>query len=103
MEKVPASFEIAALTGIKSAREVSPEAAAAIELIYAAFGARAALRAGLMIRKLKQDVAVGMTPSFDRYAELFTDYPEAMRLAHYAMDCWLLSWEASPISHREAA
>jgi hypothetical protein len=103
MEKVPASFEIAALTGINSAREVSPEAAAAIELIYAAFGARAALRAGLMIRKLKQHVAQGVTPRFDLYAELFTDYPHAVRLAQYALTCWLQGWEAAHINKREAA
>jgi hypothetical protein len=103
MESVPASFEIAALTGINSAREVSPEAAATIELIYAAFGARAALRAGQMIRKLKKDITQGIAPSFDLYAPLFEDYPQAQRLAQYAMTSWLHSWEAAPILNREVA
>jgi hypothetical protein len=104
MENVPASFEIAALAGINAVREVSTEAASAMELIYAAFGARAALRAGLMMRKLKKDIEMmGMAPSFDAYADLFADYPEAQRLAQYAMTCWLQSWHGILVDHREVA
>jgi hypothetical protein len=104
METVPASFEIAALTGINSVRETSPEAANAVELIYAAFGARAALRAGLMMRKLKQEIEqTGIAPDFDLYAPLFEEYPQAVRLARYAMTCWLQSWYGVPVDTREVA
>ncbi len=91
MESAP--LEVAALVGIRSIRQVSQEAAAAIELIYAAFGSHAALRAGLMIMKLKREVQqTGWTPNFERYASLLEDYPNALPLAKYAVTCWLQGW-----------
>ena len=69
------------------------EAGAALELINAAFGAHAALRAALIIMNLKMEIQHNhWIPSIGLYAHLLEDYPDALPLAKYAMNRYLAHW-----------
>ncbi|MEO8397870.1 MAG: hypothetical protein ABI700_33060 [Chloroflexota bacterium] len=84
-----------ALVYIRLVEQESREAAGALELIRDAFGARAALRAAVMITILKMEVRQNhWIPFFRFYADLLKDYPAALPLTKYAALCCLQKWDA---------
>ena len=86
-------YEDIALVYTHLVRQESREAAASIELIHAAFGSRAALRAALIITIMKMEVQQNhWIPGVGLYAYLIEDYPDALRLTKYAMACCLEVW-----------
>lgn len=75
-------------------RQECREAADALELIDAAYGTHAALRAALIITILKMEVQQNhWMPNIGLYAHLLEDYPDALPLTKYAMLCCLQKWE----------
>jgi len=86
------------LVYIRLVRQESREAAAAIELIRAAFGSRAALRAAVTITILKMEVHQNhWIPYFRFYANLLECYPEALPLTQYAAICCLQEWNVAEV------
>jgi len=93
MEIASDLYENVAVVYTQLVRQESQEAAAAIERIHTAFGARAALRAALIITILKMEVQQNhWIPSIGLYAHLLEDYPDASPLTKYAMTCCLQTW-----------
>ena len=90
--------EDATLVYIQLVRKDSPEAAAAIEKIYVAFGSHAALRAAVTITILKIEVQQNhWLPYFDLYAHLFEGCSEALPLTKYAAACCLQQWDVAGV------
>lgn len=78
---------------IKLVRQESVHAAAALEQIYVAIGAQAALRAALIITIFRMEVKQNhWIPDMRVYAYLIQDYPEAVPLLEYAIGCCLQAW-----------
>ncbi|MEO8395452.1 MAG: hypothetical protein ABI700_20835 [Chloroflexota bacterium] len=93
MKTVTDPFEAAALIYIRLVRRESHEAAAAVEKIQATFGARAALRAALILTILKTEVEQNQwIPGIGLYFDLLADYPDALSLTKLAMRCCLRNW-----------
>ena len=96
MDTVSDRYEDVATAYIRLVRLENKEAGAALELISAAFGAHAALRAALIIMNLKMEVQHNhWIPSIGLYAHLLEDYPDALPLAKYAMNCYLARWNVT--------
>jgi hypothetical protein len=86
-------YETAAQVYIRMVERDSSDAAAAIKQILANFGARAALRAALIIQLLKIEVGYehhAMQIGF--YAYLLHDYPEVIPLLEQAVAFSLRAW-----------
>lgn len=70
-----------------------PEAASDVEQISLRFGARAALRATLVLSLVTLDVQKTRTlQSIDTYDYLMTAFPEAQPLLEHAIECCLQAW-----------
>ncbi len=71
----------------------SPQAAAAVLQISAAFGAPAALRAALILTIFRMELKHShWIPDVSVYDYLFKDYAEALPLLEYALGCCLQAW-----------
>ena len=98
MEPAPNLIEDAAFAYTRLVRKVNEDAAAAIEKIHADFGSQAALRAALIITILKMEVQQNhWIPKIDLYDHLLEDYPDALVLTKYAMNCCLQSWAITEV------
>ncbi len=83
---------------IRLVRQDSIQAAAAIEQIYATIGAKAALRAALIIMIFKMEVKQNhWMPDMNSYAYLIRDFRQAIPLLERAMTCCLQAWDIHDI------
>ena len=95
-------YEEVALVYTRLVRQESQAAAAAIEEIQAEFGAQAALRAALIITIMKIEVQQNhWLPSVKVFNDLLQDYPEALPLTKYAIECCLQQWTAPAVKTSE--
>ena len=80
-------------TYIRVIKRDSTEAAAALEKIRSVCGARAALRATLVVTLLKIEKQKGHgIADIHVHNYLIKDYPPAQPLLEYALRCCLLAW-----------
>jgi hypothetical protein len=76
------------------------DAAAAIERIHFTFGARAALRAALIIQVLRMEINEGDYPPRIRfYGYLLQDYPEAIPMLEQAIMHCCRAWNIANVGH----
>lgn len=93
MERAPALYEDIANLYIRVIKRDSPEAGAALEQIHATFGARAALRATLVLTVLKMEVKENYhLPDPTIFNDIFAQYPEAVLLLRQAVGHCLAAW-----------
>jgi hypothetical protein len=93
MEPPSALYEDAVRLYIRMVERDSTDAADALEQIYSTFGARAALRAALIIQVLKMEICQGNYPAQIRfYGYLLQDYPEIVPLLEQAVAYCLRMW-----------
>ena len=98
MKTVSDRYDAATLIYTRLVRQESQEAAATVELIHAAFGSHAALRAAVMITILKMEVQQNhWIPYVGLYADLLEGYPNALPLTMYAALCCLQKWDATEV------
>jgi len=92
----PASDQYAEVvsTYIEMIRRDSGEAAAAIEMILARFGARATLRATLVITLIKMEVQKNRAiEDISAHSYLVKDFPKAWPLLQQAISYCLIAWK----------
>lgn len=100
MERVPALYKDIANLYTHIIKQDSPEAGAAIEQIHAIFGARAALRATLVLTLLKMEVKENYHASAIRiYGCIFDEYPEAVQLLDQAIMHCQCAWGVTDKEH----
>ncbi len=74
-------------------RQESAHAAVALERIRVTVGARAALRAALIITIFRMELKQNQwIPDMSVYTYLIRDYPQAVPLLEYAIGCCLQAW-----------
>jgi hypothetical protein len=96
MEPIPSLYEDIAYLYVRVIKQDSPEAGAVIEQINAAFGARAALRAALVITLLKMEVKENYyIPDLTIYGYIMENYPEAVPLLEQAIMYCCRAWSVA--------
>lgn len=107
MNPAPDLYEDVAVVYIRVIKRDSPEAGAAIEQIHSIFGARAALRATLVITMLKMEAKENYyVPDLSIYGYIMEDYPEAILLLNEAIMHCCRAWgthnaEQIQVQHRK--
>ena len=100
MKPIPDLYEDIAEVYIRMIEHDSLEAGAAIEQIHSTFGARAALRATLVITLLKMEVKENYhIPDLSIYGYIMEDYPEAVLLLEQAIMHCCRAWNVANVGH----
>lgn len=93
MERSSDLYEDAVQVYIRIVERESEDAAAAIRQIYSTFGARAALRAALIIQLLRMEIFQGnYPPRISFFTYLLEDYTEVVPLLEQAITFCLQAW-----------
>lgn len=99
MERNLDLYEDAARVYIRMVERDSLDAAADLQQLHFIFGARAALRAALIIQLLRMEVCQGnYPPQIHFYSYLLQDYPEVIPLLEQAVNECLRVWNVHDLS-----
>jgi len=100
MKPIPDLYEDIAEVYIRMIKQDSLEAGAAIKQIHATFGARAALRATLVITLLKMEVKENYhIPDLSIYGYIIEDYPDAVLLLQQAIMHCCRAWNILDVEY----